>query len=97
MSNTEEKMKEMYIADLLKKIGMPAHIKGYMYVKYAIDLVSDKRELISYVTKKLYPMIAKKFTTTSARCERAIRHSIEVAFDRGNQELLEKLFGYSIS
>ena len=76
---------------------MPAHIKGYQYLREAIGLAVADMEVINAVTKVLYPAVAKKFGTTASRVERAIRHAIEVAWDRGDLETLQKYFGYTVS
>ena len=84
------------ITNIIHEIGVPAHIKGYMYLREAISMVVNDIELLSAVTKELYPTIGKKFNTTASRVERAIRHAIEVAWSRGQVETINKLFGYSI-
>ena len=76
---------------------MPAHIKGYQYLREAILLTIDDMDIINSVTKVLYPEVARKFNTTPSRVERAIRHAIEVAWDRGDLETLQKFFGYTVS
>nr|P52940.1 RecName: Full=Stage 0 sporulation protein A homolog [Clostridium pasteurianum]AAA18883.1 Spo0A [Clostridium pasteurianum DSM 525 = ATCC 6013] len=81
---------------IIHEIGVPAHIKGYMYLREAINMVVDNIELLSAVTKELYPSIAKKYNTTASRVERAIRHAIEVAWSRGQVDTINKLFGYTI-
>lgn len=87
---------ETEITAIIHEIGVPAHIKGYMYLREAITMVVNDMELLSAVTKELYPSIAKKYNTTSSRVERAIRHAIEVAWGRGQVEVINKLFGYTI-
>jgi two-component system, response regulator, stage 0 sporulation protein A len=87
---------EAEITNIIHEIGVPAHIKGYMYLREAITMVVNDMELLSAVTKELYPSIAKKFNTTASRVERAIRHAIEVAWGRGQVETINKLFGYTI-
>ena len=82
--------------DTIHEIGVPAHIKGYMYLREAITMVVNDMELLSAVTKELYPSIAKKYNTTASRVERAIRHAIEVAWGRGQVEAINKLFGYTV-
>ena len=84
------------ITNIIHEIGVPAHIKGYMYLREAISMVVDNIELLSAVTKELYPSIAKKYNTTASRVERAIRHAIEVAWSRGQVDTINKLFGYTI-
>ena len=76
---------------------MPAHIKGYQYLREAIILTINDMDMINAVTKVLYPEVAKRFNTTPSRVERAIRHAIEVAWDRGDVEVLQKFFGYTVS
>ena len=76
---------------------MPAHIKGYQYLREAIVMTVENMEVINAVTKVLYPEVAKRFNTTASRVERAIRHAIEVAWDRGDLETLQKYFGYTVS
>ena len=82
---------------MLKYIGIPAHIKGYQYLRDSIMLSVKDNDVINSITKILYPTIAKRYQTTSSRVERAIRHAIEVAWNRGNTETLNGLFGYTIS
>ncbi|KAA8674870.1 sporulation transcription factor Spo0A [Clostridium sp. MT-14] len=84
------------ITNIIHEIGVPAHIKGYMYLREAITMVVNNMELLSAVTKELYPSIAKKYNTTASRVERAIRHAIEVAWSRGQVETINKIFGYTI-
>ncbi|HHV72474.1 MAG TPA: sporulation transcription factor Spo0A [Clostridia bacterium] len=85
------------VTNIIHEIGVPAHIKGYQYLREAILMVIDEIELLGAVTKELYPMVAEKFGTTPSRVERAIRHAIEVAWNRGNVELINSLFGYTIN
>lgn len=87
---------ESEITNIIHEIGVPAHIKGYLYLREAIFMVVNDVELLSAVTKELYPSIAKKFNTTASRVERAIRHAIEVAWSRGQVETINKIFGYTI-
>lgn len=87
---------EIVISDIMHEIGVPAHIKGYQYLRKAILLSVASPELMSSVTKTLYPTVAKEFKTTSSRVERAIRHAIEVAWDRGDVDVLSAYFGYTI-
>ncbi len=84
------------ITEILHQIGVPAHIKGYQYVREAIRLTVENPEMLNSVTKILYPTVAKNFKSTSSRVERAIRHAIEVAWDRGDVEVLNSYFGYTI-
>ncbi|GKX66165.1 sporulation transcription factor Spo0A [Inconstantimicrobium mannanitabidum] len=87
---------ENEITSIIHEIGVPAHIKGYMYLREAITMVVNDIELLSAVTKELYPSIAKKYNTTASRVERAIRHAIEVAWGRGQVDTINRLFGYTI-
>lgn len=85
------------ITSIIHEIGVPAHIKGYLYLREAISMVYNDIELLGSITKVLYPDIAKKYNTTASRVERAIRHAIEVAWSRGNIESISALFGYTVS
>lgn len=87
---------EAEITNIIHEIGVPAHIKGYLYLREAIKMVIDNVELLSAVTKELYPNIAKEFNTTPSRVERAIRHAIEVAWSRGKVDTINQLFGYTV-
>lgn len=87
---------ELKVTEILHEIGVPAHIKGYHYLRDSIIMSVEKPEIINAVTKQLYPSVAKKYETTSSRVERAIRHAIEVAWDRGDVEVLNSYFGYTI-
>lgn len=87
---------ELYITEIMLDIGVPAHLKGYHYLRDAILLSGRDMEVVSSVTKLLYPTIAKRFKTTDQKVERAIRNAIEVSWARGNVETFEQLFGYSI-
>lgn len=87
---------EMKITDIIHEIGVPAHIKGYHYLREAIILSVKNSDIINSVTKLLYPTVAKNHSTTASRVERAIRHAIEVAWDRGDIEVLNSYFGYTI-
>lgn len=87
---------ETEITSIIHEIGVPAHIKGYMYLREAITMVVNDMELLSAVTKELYPSIAKKYNTTASRVERAIRHAIEVAWGKGQVDAINKLFGYTV-
>jgi len=87
---------EVTVSEIMHQIGVPAHIKGYHYLREAIILSINDTEMINSVTKLLYPTIAKTFNTTSSRVERAIRHAIEVAWDRGDVDVLSAYFGYTI-
>lgn len=86
---------ERYITDIMLDIGVPAHLKGYHYIREAILLSGKDMEVVSSVTKLLYPAIAKRFKTTDQKVERAIRNAIEVSWNRGNTKTFEKVFGYS--
>ncbi|MBR2343100.1 MAG: sporulation transcription factor Spo0A [Clostridia bacterium] len=87
---------EAQVTKIIHQIGVPAHIKGYQYLRCAILMTIDDNEVINSVTKVLYPTVAKKFQTTTSRVERAIRHAIEVAWDRGDVDTLNSYFGYTI-
>lgn len=87
---------ETQVTKIIHQIGVPAHIKGYQYLRTAILLTVNDSEIINSVTKILYPTVAKKYQTTTSRVERAIRHAIEVAWDRGDVEVLNSYFGYTI-
>lgn len=91
-----QKVLDTTITAIIKEIGVPAHIKGYAFLREAIQMVYSDVELLGAVTKILYPDIATKFNTTPSRVERAIRHAIEVAWNRGNYEVISKLFGYTV-
>ena len=88
---------EKDVTEIIHEIGVPAHIKGYQYLREAIMMAVEDVEMLNSITKILYPTIAEKFKTTPSRVERAIRHGIEVAWSRGRSETLESLFGYTIS
>ena len=88
---------ETLVTSTIHEIGVPAHIKGYSYLRESIILVLEDRQLIESITKQLYPTVAKKFNTSSSRVERAIRHAIEVAWDRGDTETLNRIFGFTIN
>ena len=85
------------VTSVIHEIGVPAHIKGYQYLREAIMITVRDMDVINAVTKVLYPEVAKRFATTPSRVERAIRHAIEVAWDRGDLETLQKYFGYTVS
>ena len=87
---------EQDVTNMIHEIGVPAHIKGYQYLREAIMMSVEDPSMISSITKILYPTIAKRFQTTPSRVERAIRHAIEVAWSRGRMETLDALFGYTI-
>lgn len=88
---------ETMVTAIIHEIGVPAHIKGYQYLRESIIMAVEDMDVINAVTKILYPEVAKKFNTTASRVERAIRHAIEVAWDRGDLETLQKYFGYTVS
>lgn len=88
---------EQDVTNMIHDIGVPAHIKGYQYLREAIMMSVNDPAMISSITKLLYPTIAKRFQTTPSRVERAIRHAIEVAWSRGKMETLDTLFGYTIN
>lgn len=93
----DEENLEALVTNLIHEVGVPAHIKGYQYLREAIMMVVKDIDVINQITKSLYPQIAQKFSTTPSRVERAIRHAIEVAWGRGQQEAVESIFGYTIS
>lgn len=93
----QERDLEQDVTDMIHEIGVPAHIKGYQYLRESIMMAVEDNTMLSSITKILYPTIAKKFQTTPSRVERAIRHAIEVAWSRGRMETLDALFGYTIN
>ncbi len=88
---------ERDVTDMIHEIGVPAHIKGYQYLREAIMMSVEEPDMLGSITKVLYPTIARKNQTTSSRVERAIRHAIEVAWNRGRMETLDAMFGYTIN
>lgn len=88
---------EEEVTEIIHEVGVPAHIKGYQYLREAIIMSVNDMEMLNSITKILYPEIAKKFNTTSSRVERAIRHAIEVAWSRGKMDTIDELFGYTIN
>ena len=88
---------EAMVTSIIHEIGVPAHIKGYQYLREAIMIAVEDMDVINAITKVLYPQVAKTFSTTPSRVERAIRHAIEVAWDRGDLETLQRFFGYTVS
>ncbi len=88
---------EAMVTSIIHEIGVPAHIKGYQYLREAIMIAVNDMDVINAITKVLYPQVAKTFATTPSRVERAIRHAIEVAWDRGDLETLQRFFGYTVS
>ncbi len=93
---TYEKDLNLLVTSMIHEIGVPAHIKGYLYLRTAILMAVDNMDVLNAVTKQLYPDIAKEHGTTDTRVERAIRHAIEVAWERGNIDMIHELFGYTI-
>lgn len=85
------------VTEIIREIGIPAHIKGYQYIREGIIMAINDMNMLNYITKLLYPSIAKKYKTTSSSVERAIRHAIEVAWGRGKIEVIEEMFGYTVS
>lgn len=96
-SRNDEENLEALVTNIIHDVGVPAHIKGYQYLREAIIMVVNDIEVINQITKQLYPDIAIKYHTTPSRVERAIRHAIEVAWGRGKQEAVERIFGYTVS
>ena len=88
---------ETMVTNIIHEIGVPAHIKGYQYLREAIIIAVNDMDVINAITKVLYPQVAKAFQTTPSRVERAIRHAIEVAWDRGDLDTLQRFFGYTVS
>ena len=88
---------EARVTEVIHEIGVPAHIKGYQYLREAIIMTIENMDIINSITKQLYPTVAKAYNTTPSRVERAIRHAIEVAWDRGDTDILNSFFGYTIS
>ena len=88
---------ETMVTNIIHEIGVPAHIKGYQYLREAIIIAIEDMDVINAITKVLYPQVAKTFNTTPSRVERAIRHAIEVAWDRGDLDTLQRFFGYTVS
>ena len=95
--STKEISLETRVTDMIHEIGIPAHIKGYHYLRDAILMAIEDMDVLNAITKILYPTVAKKHQTTSSRVERAIRHAIEVAWNRGKLDTLDEIFGYTIS
>lgn len=93
----QRKPVEVEVTELLHDMGVPAHVKGYQYLRDAILMILDDFRLLTSITKDLYPQIAEKYETTASRVERAIRHAIELAWDRGNVDLMTEYFGYTIN
>ncbi len=97
MDNCPEPNLEGRVTDMIHEIGIPAHIKGYHYLRDAIIMAVEDLDVLNAITKVLYPTVAKKHQTTASRVERAIRHAIEVAWSRGKLDTLDDLFGYTVS
>lgn len=95
-TNVERNM-ETKITKIIQEIGVPAHIKGYLYLREAITMVINNMDYLGAVTKELYPAVSEKFNTTPSRVERAIRHAIEVAWNRGKIDTIDKIFGYTVN
>ena len=87
---------QIAITKILHELGIPSHIKGYQYIREGIGIVYNRPETVGGITKELYPELAQKFDTTVSRVERAIRHAIEVSWNRGSWELMEEIFGHSV-
>ncbi len=87
---------QVAITKMLHELGIPSHIKGYQYIREAVNIIFDNPSVIGGITKELYPELAQKFNTTTSRVERAIRHAIEVSWNRGNLDFMEEIFGYSV-
>jgi two-component system, response regulator, stage 0 sporulation protein A len=96
-SQSQKRSVDAVITQIIHEIGVPAHIKGYHYLREAIAIVYNDVEILGSITKVLYPRIAERYKTTPSRVERAIRHSIEVAWGRGNMEAIRNVFGYTVS
>ena len=97
MQKFMERNIESDVTNIIHDVGVPAHIKGYQYLREAIIMSVNDNEMLNSITKILYPSIAKKFQTTPSRVERAIRHAIEVAWNRGKMDTIDELFGYTIN
>ncbi|NLW06561.1 MAG: sporulation transcription factor Spo0A [Clostridia bacterium] len=97
LANRNVRNLDVEVTRIIHQMGVPAHIKGYQYLREAIIMVVEEVSLLGAVTKELYPLIARKYMTTASRVERAIRHAIELAWDRGNVEMMNKFFGYTIN
>ena len=94
--NTYHKSLEISVTKLLHGLGVPSHIKGYQYIRESVILMYERPEIVGAITKELYPEIARRFDTTVSRVERAIRHAIEVSWNRGDLDLMEEIFGHSV-
>ena len=96
IKNLEEGKEQLMISKILHDLGIPSNIKGYQYIREAVNLVYNNPSLIGGITKELYPEVGKRYDTSSTRVERAIRHAIEVSWNRGDWELMEDIFGHSV-
>lgn len=94
--NRETRIRERKITQVILALGIPANIKGYQYLREGILLAMEDMEMVNYITKMLYPSIAKRYKTTPSRVERSIRHAIDVAWNRGCMENIDKIFGYPV-
>lgn len=97
ISETEQNKLEVMVTEIIHEIGVPAHIKGYQYLRSSIMMAVQDMDILDSITKQLYPSIAKQYDTTPSRVERAIRHAIEVAWGRGKTDTINELFGYSMN
>lgn len=97
VQSSKEEILEIKVTNIIHEIGVPAHIKGYQYLRDGIIMVVNNIEVINQITKQLYPDLAKKYRTTPSRVERAIRHAIEVAWNRGQLDTVEAIFGYTVN
>jgi len=97
MAHKIENTIESDVTDIIRDIGIPANIKGYQYIREGIIMAVNDVNMLNYITKLLYPTIAKKYKTTSSSVERAIRHAIEVAWNRGQIDIINDLFGYTVN
>ena len=84
------------ISKILHTLGVPSHIKGYLYIREGVNLMLNSKEQVGGITKEIYPEIARKYNTTSSRVERAIRHAIEISWNRGDYDTMEEIFGHSV-
>ncbi len=96
MHNEDGKKVEQMVSHMMLDMGVPAHLKGYRYVRSAVLIAEEDMKVVGSVTKLLYPEIAKQYNTTDCKVERAIRNAIEISWERGNKETFERLFGYCV-
>ena len=96
MHNETGKKVERLVSHMMRDMGVPAHLKGYRYVRSAVLIAEEDMKVVGSVTKLLYPEIAKQYNTTDCKVERAIRNAIEISWERGNKETFERLFGYCV-